>query len=626
MPSFLSPLFLAGSLTAALPIVLHLLRREPEPRIRFAAVRLLRGAPVELTHRRRLREVVLLVLRVAALGLLAVAFARPFFPAAGALSAGATIVAVDTSYSMSVPGRFARAQALAKQAVRQATAGDPVGVITFADAADLVSPVEADRAPALGAIDAAAPGFGATRYRAALGAAVQALGGTAGRIVMVTDLQENGWDDAGRTSVPESLRVEVLDVGAVAANLAVTDLRRSDDDRVMASILNGGDAARETRAHLVLDGAPAADAVVSIGPHATAVVDLGAAANASEAIVTIEDPGGIAADDTRYAMVGEGRRPAVLAVTSTGDLARDAFYFKQALAGGSRYRIAATSPGRIGAQGSEPLSAYAAVVLLSTSGLERRGREALAAYVAGGGGLLLAVGPDVDGDVVADVLGADAPLGVSTAGADFRSPRSLVPLDDRHPVFQAFGAALPTLGLVSFRRVARIESGGCQTIARMTSGEAALLSCDVGQGRATILASDLDNRWNDFPLHATFVPFVFEMLRYLTGTRLSSSQLLVSGVPNGVAPTPGFATIATHNAPASSGRRVAVNVDPRESDLTRMPEEEFQESVARLKEAGALETRRVVARQEDRQHLWMFAVGLVLAVLTIESLVAGGVV
>ena len=65
MISFLSPLFLAAAATAAVPIVLHLLKREPEPRVKFAAVKLLKRAPVELTEKRHLRELILLLLRVA---------------------------------------------------------------------------------------------------------------------------------------------------------------------------------------------------------------------------------------------------------------------------------------------------------------------------------------------------------------------------------------------------------------------------------------------------------------------------------------------------------------------------------------------------------------------------------
>src|SRR5258708_16191371 len=89
MLSFLSPLFLAGAAAAAVPIVLHLLKREPEARVKFAAVKLLKKAPVEHTQRRHLRGLMLLALRVAAPRLLPLAFARPFFGRGAALrSAG----------------------------------------------------------------------------------------------------------------------------------------------------------------------------------------------------------------------------------------------------------------------------------------------------------------------------------------------------------------------------------------------------------------------------------------------------------------------------------------------------------------------------------------------------------
>src|SRR5215831_11595581 len=115
MLSFLSPLFLVGAATAAVPVILHLLKREPEARVQFAAVKLLKKAPVEHTQRRHLRELILLALRIAALVLLALAFARPFFASgAAAASTGVVVVALDTSFSMSAPGRFERAKQLAK--------------------------------------------------------------------------------------------------------------------------------------------------------------------------------------------------------------------------------------------------------------------------------------------------------------------------------------------------------------------------------------------------------------------------------------------------------------------------------------------------------------------------------
>ena len=73
--NFLFPAFLLGGLAIAIPIVLHLLRRDVAPEVPFTAVRLLRKSPVERSRRRRLRDLLLLAARVVALLLLAAAFA-----------------------------------------------------------------------------------------------------------------------------------------------------------------------------------------------------------------------------------------------------------------------------------------------------------------------------------------------------------------------------------------------------------------------------------------------------------------------------------------------------------------------------------------------------------------------
>ena len=53
----------------------------------------------------------------------------------------------------------------------------------------------------------------------------------------------------------------------------------------------------------------------------------------------------------------------------------------------------------------------------------------------------------------------------------------------------AIRAGRSSLGLVKFRRVADVRAEGCQTLARFTSGEPALVDCELGQGRAIVLAS-----------------------------------------------------------------------------------------------------------------------------------------
>src|SRR5260221_7649414 len=103
--SFLTPLYLAGAGLIALPIILHLLRRDVAPPVPFTAVSLLRKSPVNRSRTHRLRDLLLLAARVAALLLLAGSFARPYVagpPPTGRPTPGAA----DRAVSMAPPARL----------------------------------------------------------------------------------------------------------------------------------------------------------------------------------------------------------------------------------------------------------------------------------------------------------------------------------------------------------------------------------------------------------------------------------------------------------------------------------------------------------------------------------------
>jgi hypothetical protein len=571
------------------------------------------------------RQLLLLALRVTTLVLLALAFARPFFApdGAAAASSGVTVIALDTSYSLSAPGRFERAKQLAKDAAARVPAGDLVGVVTFADEAQIVAKPSGDRVLASSAIDEAVAGFGATRYRAALSAATQALEGRRGTIVVVTDLQENGWDAGDRASVGEHTTIAVVDVGPLPPNLSVTAVRPLPD-RVVATVHNGGSEARDARVHLTVDGRAAGDTSVTIGPNQSADIAFAGSPRGLAATVAVDDPAGIQADNVRYAVLGAAVIPSVLVVTGSGDLAREAFYVRHALAAdggeGVGFQPASMSAAQLSAAGRDRLAAHAAVLLLSTRGLERRGREAIAAYVRGGGGLVVAAGPDVDGDVVGDVLGEESSLRVASVPGAKPEARALAPADVRHPVFQAFAGRAATLGLVKFQQAARISGRGCQTLARFTTSDAALIECPAGAGRALVVASDLDNRWNDFPLHATFVPFLHEMVRYVANTRAHAAEFTIGDAPAGRR-SPGIVTLDAVT-PGAPPQRVAINVDPREAESARLSIEDFQSAVTRLKPTGTSQVRVEARQQEDRQHLWQYVLAFMVLTLAIEGVVA----
>ena len=192
-------------------------------------------------------------------------------------------------------------------------------------------------------------------------------------------------------------------------------------------------------------------------------------------------------------------------------------------------RSKAWRPAALSAWDQTRVNGHAAIIVLSTHGLDKNGRERLAAYVRQGGGVLIAASDEIDSEVIASALGDQRLLTFAppAAAKGEPPPRRLTPADLRHPIFKAFGSRVAALGLVRFQRVAVIESAACPALARFTSGEIGLAECAVGEGRAVILAFDLGRRDNDFPLQSSFVPFLHETVRYLAAGRTAAETYVI---------------------------------------------------------------------------------------------------
>jgi hypothetical protein len=610
--NFLYPAFLIGAALVAIPIVLHMLRRDIAPEVPFTAVRLLRKSPVERSKRRRLRDLLLLAARVTALLLLAAAFARPYL-SGGAASGSVTIVAVDRSFSMGAPGRFAKALDLARAAIDGAGSG-PVAVLAFDEHADVL----AAPGPAVDARAALAdlrPGFGGTRFGPVLLKAAELADGAQGTVVLVTDLQRAGWEDHARGVLPAELEIRIADAGIPDGNLAITSVR-AETDGLVASIRNTFPADRSGDVRTMRDGRIVSTARFTAPAAAFVDVPLPLRSPAGSVVIAIDDDAGFEADNSRFVTLDPVPRPAALIVTSGADVA-SGFYLARAIeaaagpdgpGGRDGFEARIVSGAAAGGMAADALSRYRVVVVLSTRGLDRRAKAPLGAFVRGGGGLLIAASPDVDPSVLSMMFDWQPAL---PAAEQAMASAALSATDLRHPIFEPFGALGANLGHVRFDRSWRVESGGWDVVARFTDGAPALLERTEGRGRVVLFASDLDRRWNDFPLHASFVPFAIETLHHVSGARDESREYVVGNVPDGVRPAPGVYPFLN--------RTVAVNVDARESATARVSEDEFRamvDAVARSSQ-GPADVRAQQA--EARQSYWQYALGLMLAVLVLES-------
>lgn len=607
--SFLTPLYLLGAALVTLPIVLHLLRRDVAPPLPFTAVHLLRKSAVERSRRHRLRDLILLAARVAALLLLAASFARPYRAAAPGTSR-ATVIAIDRSFSMAAPARIARARELARQAIDEAH-GDRILVLAFDERADVISG-SGTAADARTAVAALEPAFGATRYAAALDKAAELLlDESAGRVVIVSDLQRSGFDQAG-AALPEGLDLVVRDAGAATGNLSVSNAA-IEGRQVTVTVRNADSAPRSVDVSVVADARPLAARRVTVAPGGLVDVafDAGTTVRQAKALIAGDAPDGYAADNERYAVPAARALPRVLIVSGAAG-STNGFYLTRALLAegdeGPDFTVRTVTGQALSALAPAQLRDENAIALLSTHGLDRRAGEALRAYLQAGGGLFIAASPELDPAVLSTLLGWTPPL----SPAELRNAGVLAATDLRHPVLRPFEAMAANLGQITFDRAWQLDvRQGWRVIARYTSGHAALAERTGGPGRVLLWTSDVDRRWNDFPLHASFVPFVQEAARYLGARPPAISSYLVADVPAGIVPRPGFIV--------RDGRPGVVNVDPRESGVERVTASEFRSLVTRTAPSARPRAERLAAQTEGQQNYWRYGLMLMLAALVIEA-------
>ncbi len=141
--SFLTPLYVLGLAAISLPILLHLIRRTPKGVQPFSSLMFIVATPPRLTRRSRIDQLLLLLLRAAIVGLLALAFARPFFRHTATadltdLAGRFVAVLVDTSGSMRRNGIWEGVQTELDRVLADLGERDNIALYCFANQTECI--------------------------------------------------------------------------------------------------------------------------------------------------------------------------------------------------------------------------------------------------------------------------------------------------------------------------------------------------------------------------------------------------------------------------------------------------------------------------------------------------------
>lgn len=679
---FLTPLFLIGLAGLAIPVLIHLTRQEKGKPLRFPSLMFLKRIPFEETSRRRIRHWVLLVMRLAALGLLVAAFARPFVRGGALASVGGpgpeeVVILLDRSYSMELGDNWSRAVDHAKGVVTALRPQDRVSLVTFSETPHLLHRSINDPVRVAATLDTLRTGSLATRIGPAVKLARSTLAASElprQRVVVISDFQRTGWRPDPDATLPTEVVIETVVVGDEgAANLALTDLelgRESAGNRervtVSARLINTGDSEATTDVTLAIDDTDIGTATVTAPPGGAVPVTfdpftLTHPFTRGEVRVA-ETPGtGLGEDNALHFVASPGGDLTVLIVDPAGE-GDSNLYLRGALAiaEGAGFSTMLLR----GAPNDSQLGAADVVVLNGAPFPGGNAGDRLRTFVEEGGGLLVALGqrssiPSVHAEFL------PATVGPVTEGV---GERRLGFVDYDHAVFEAFmGPRSGDFSQAAFYRTRRVDVTDGRVTAQFDDGTPALVEGRRGKGRILVWASGLDRFWNNLALQPVYLPFVHRMTRFLggrgeippwhlAGSTVNLSTLAEAGttleIPAGaVAMEPGGGSVALDAATSllrldrrgiweirPPGDRlehpmaVAANVDVTESDLARMDVEEFVGAVGgepgdgeaaddtTVTDAAALDLQ--AADFERRQSFWRYLLAAVFLLMVSETVLA----
>ncbi len=596
-----------------------------------------------------------------------------------------TMVLVDTSASMRRANLWADARDQVASVLRNASPADEVAVSTFdRQVRPLVtfdqwqSAAAGGRAALVnGKLAATSPGWAATHLGDALITAAEALADTGGKtragprkIVLITDLQAGSrLDQLQGYEWPQGVALSVQTVKARHPGNAGLQLVTGSDDAVPEAgagvrvrVSNAADSQREqfTLGWGRADGRGMAGASVTVyvPPGQSRIVPVPAPATgvATDRIVLQGDDEDF--DNTVFVVPPETARLRVLYLGRDSETdPRQPLYFLERGFQETRRQIVQV----LVRPPDAPLpsaDAQAAALVVVTDPLPETRAETLHDLVAAGHTLLFALESDAAAPTLARLCGL-ARLEVVEARPN--NYALLAEIDFRHPLFTPFAdprfSDFTKIHFWKYRRLDAAAIPGARVVASFDSGAPALLEVPVGQGRVLVLTSGWQPDDSQLALSTKFVPLLYSMLDYagaaapapeqyfvgdivpLAAARGADKSALTIRAPDGsqlnldaretnfsLTMTPGIYSVTSLQPP----KRFAVNLDPAESRTAPLPVDELERLGAPIAHPTLTVTREVERKvrlenteQESRQKLWRWFLVATLAVLVVETWLAG---
>jgi hypothetical protein len=518
----------AGMLLAAIPIWLHLRRRDEANLVEFSTLRFLDDQPLARARPLWPDNWPLLLLRLMALALLVAAFAWPYVnDQSTVVVQESRVYILDNTLSHQVDGGFTAAREAVADELARGDIGTQIGVVELASTARTL--VRFGDQPAVAASEvrqlepAAARGNFYEAFRAASELFTTSLGARR-RIVLLSDSQANQWT-LGQDAPPFLGNLEI-DLPAIPDTPPVNHWL--NDPRARRAVRDGR-ACVEAGALLQTDRREEPVNVVirdrgrevwrqqvrlpDSEPSASIAVGGQWDCDPTQWVlgeISIEDAGDRLAADNRVVFSIPPFRPGRV------ELLADSLFLRRALDPDvilGRWEVSRTEANQVSRGQGRTVPD---VLCLESHYLASAAvREAVRDDLSAGRGVVLIV--DDTTPLIAGFLrelGVDAEWGERTVA----EPATFRYVFGEHPIFAPLRSARWTnLAEVEFSSYYPLQVRDATALAFSASGDPLIFEVSVGPGRMLLFAFAMDRRDTNWPIHPTFIPFLDQVLQYVRG-------------------------------------------------------------------------------------------------------------
>jgi len=550
MPTVLfANLALLGGLAAlAIPILIHLLLKRKKQRLRFSTIQFFVKQDEQSSKRRRLRNWLLLAVRLLLVTLLVLAFARPYWQTTqgGNLQKRRTAVFImDRSASMHATVRgetqWNRAVELVRKTLADFKSNEHAALVSCSTRTETVLPLKPASVIAR-ALKDLTPQFGTANLADGLREALRVLpisdSETKPTIYLVSDFQKNACRSIASVPLPDKVEVKLLNTADLyAPNLAISDLRLEGHVQPTARVnlrSFSDEASDAVKLSLAADGKEIAKASVSLAAGAETNVAIalpGLKPGWHSVEARLQGKDALAVDDARYQalFIPEPLRVLCAETKKAARISeRDSYFVTSALQ--PHQENTDSIPALFAAEATpiEELQSkltstqpgtYAVVFLPALRQIPANLSETVTAFVRNGGGLLLFIGEGVSANRYNAEFRELLPAQLSSAEGRGNSTWRIEEFDKTSPVFEAFqGGFAANMLLPEFtRRFGLAAVTEATVLASFDDRIPTILTRNVGSGRVLLVNSSADASWTDWPKRKSFVPWLHGAVSYLAG-------------------------------------------------------------------------------------------------------------